>query len=258
MTALKKILRVLHACVRVPQDAYTLLITYWPGPLGDRLRHFYWGKRLGQLAPTARIDVGVHFQNPEFIFIGENTWIDRYVLILAGPDQRTGREKVVRTNKAFTGTPGTVVIGSNVHIGPKCIISGISAGVVIGDNCGLSANVSVYSFSHMHRSDTRPADRSICFTPMVECGQQCILEGAITLGPNTGVALSGVILPGVNLPEDCFVAINSVVFPGSYEPNSVIAGNPAKQVSSRFRVPKGSSVAHGAGPQGMKSQAEQT
>jgi acetyltransferase-like isoleucine patch superfamily enzyme len=216
-------------------DAYELMVvTHLPGQAGTVARHRYWRTRLRHLGDGARIDTGVYFQNPQFISIGERTWIDKNVMVLAGRDEST-REKRLVDNPRFHGEPGTVSIGTHVHIGPGCIISGIEAGVAIGDRCGMSADCKIYAFTHHFRSSRRErADWRPVFSPMVPQEDQHLVQGPISIGSNTGIALNGVVLPGVGLPEDCFVSIGSVVMPGRYRPNSVLAGNPARVTGPRY------------------------
>ena len=57
------------------------LVTYWPGSLGFRMRYFYYKRRLKFLGRNVKIDTGVYFQNPQFISISENCWIDKNVVI---------------------------------------------------------------------------------------------------------------------------------------------------------------------------------
>jgi len=211
-----------------------MIITYFPAPLGIDLRYKFWRKKLKHLGKNVRIDTGVYFQNPDYISIGDNCWIDMNVAILAGLD-RSKREKVYIKNEAYKGEKGVVHIGNNVHVGLGCIISGISAGVYISDNCGLSAHCKVYAFSHHYRSIKDTRNRMINFGPLVPKDRQCIIEGPVYLGANTGVALNVVILPGVYIPENCFVMINSVVNPRDYKDNSIIAGNPAIWIDGRFK-----------------------
>lgn len=229
MTAMR-----LRAIISIPADLWALLIGYLPGRLGYFLRHRYWKGRLGFLGERVRIDAAVYFQNPKFIEIDNNSWIDRGVMILAGADHST-REKVVRRNHRFPGKPGVVTIGKNVHIGPGCIISGISSGVYISDDCGISADCKLYSFTHHYRSRKQPFNRAIFFSPRVSHDRQCIIEGPVFIGRNTGIALNSVILPGVTIPENCFVTINSVVSGGHYKENTIISGHPASAAGSRFK-----------------------
>jgi acetyltransferase-like isoleucine patch superfamily enzyme len=220
--------------IRLLANLRVLIITHLPGDLGYALRYNYWKEKLKFLGNSVKIDTGVYFQNPFFIHIGDNCWIDKNVMILAGLDNSV-REKITIKNKNYDGEPGVVHIGKNIHVGPGCIISGISAGVYISDECGFSANCKIYAFSHHYRSRKTPDNSTIHFGPMVTQDRQCIVEGPIFLGKNTGVALNAVLLPGVSIPENCFVAINSVVTLGRYSPNTILSGNPAKQTDLRFK-----------------------
>jgi len=231
---MSKINRILQSIFVSPVQ---MIITYLPGSLGYKLRYMFWKKRLGLLGINVVIEPGAHFHNPQYIEIDDNCWIDRDVIIMAGPDNST-REKVVRQNNSYPGKPGTVFIGKDVHVAPFCIISGISAGVYVSDGCGFSSGCKVYSFSNHFRSAKAPWDKSIHFGPRVPDNQQCIVEGPVFIGGNTGIALNCILLPGVSIPNDCFVAINSVVVGGKFEENSIISGNPATATGKRFHVKK--------------------
>jgi len=217
-----------------PRSLWSMLVTFLPGEIGYRLRTRYWRKRLRHLGRDVRIEIGVKFQRPEYIEIDDNCWIDRFVVILAGPD-RSRREKVLRDNSDYTSDPGVVHVGKNVHVGINSILSGISSGIYISDDCGFSSNVKIYAFTHHYRSRRSPSDSRYSFGSITAHERQCMIEGPIVLGANTGVALNGTILPGVSIPKNCFIKINSVVTPRKFTSNSIIAGNPAEVISPRFR-----------------------
>jgi acetyltransferase-like isoleucine patch superfamily enzyme len=204
-----------------------------PGEIGFWLRYGFWKRKLRYLGNKVKIDTGVCFKNPDYIVIEDKCWIDKNVIILAGLDN-SEREKIQIPNKYFRGEPGVVCIGKNIHIGPGCIISGISAGIYISNNCGFSANCKVFAFSHHYRSKKNPENSNIHFGPLVSHDMQCVMEGPVYVGFNTGFALNSVVLPGVSIPENCFISINSVVYPGRYTNNSVLSGNPAKKIADRF------------------------
>lgn len=103
------------------------------------------------MGKNVKIDTGIYFQNPEFIYIDDNCWIDKNVVILAGLDKSL-REKSYIENQSFNGKKGTVSIGKNFHVGIGCILSGIEGGIIIKDDCGLSASCRIYSFTHHYRS----------------------------------------------------------------------------------------------------------
>jgi len=120
-------MRYLRAIRTAASDLYLMLVTYLPGRTGQRLRNHYWKRRLRHLGQDVRIDQGVQILNPKFVSIGDRSWIDRDVTILAGPDL-SSRERTVIANADYPGDPGVVHIGKCVHIGVASILSGISAG----------------------------------------------------------------------------------------------------------------------------------
>ena len=213
-------------------DALLMGVTHLPGPSGYAVRRWYWRGRLRHLGQGALIDTGVHFRNPGFIHVGENAWIDKGAVILAGSDA-SPREKIAVANPAFEGQPGVVHIGANVHVGIGCIVSGIDAGVFIADDCGLAARVQVYAFTHHYRSKAEPS-KAVHFGPMAAHERQCLVVGPVQIGENTGVATNALILAGSFIPRNCFVGAGSVVMPGRHAENSVLAGDPARRVRDRF------------------------
>lgn len=224
-------MRKLKLLIGFPYDIWNMLVTYCPGEIGYILRRRFWKKKLKYLGKDVKIDVGVYFQNPSYIAIDDNSWIDRNVIILAGLDA-SKREKIVKRNSLYKGEPGVVYIGKGCHIGIGCILSGISAGIYISDNCGIAAHGKIYSFSHHYRSRKDPK-RLILTSPMAPDEKQCLIEGAIYFGFNVGVALNCTILPGVALEDNAGVFPNSVVFLGRYPESILISGNPAKKVGFR-------------------------
>jgi acetyltransferase-like isoleucine patch superfamily enzyme len=233
MTVPKGLSRVFKAAAEFLFDVQLLLVTYFPGKIGIVMRRSHWKKRCMYIGPGAVIDIGVHFQNPRYISIGANTWIDKGVIILAGPDESDRARRVIR-NEHYVHEGGTVFIGENVHIAPYCVISGIG-GVHIADNCNIASGAKMYSFSHHYRSDDDSGDRSFCFGPNVPANKQYLIEGPIFLAENVGVAVNVVVLPGVAIGRDSFVAIGSVVR-SSFGQNSFIAGNPAVRERARFSL----------------------
>lgn len=216
-----------------PKDIWQLFVSYLPGVLGFKLRYRFWKKHLKFLGKNVKIDIGGYFQNPQFISIDDNCWIDRGVMILAGPD-KSDRQRRLIANANFPLGKGMVHIGKRVHIAPYSIISGIG-GIYISDECGIASGTKIFSFSNHFRSDEFPSDSGFCFAIFVEHSRQYMIEGPVFLDENVGVALNAMILPGVSIGKDSFVAINSVVT-SSFGENSLIAGNPAKRVKDRFKL----------------------
>ena len=216
-------------------DIWQLFVSQFPGPTGYKLRYSFWKKRLKYIGTGVKIDVGVYFQNPQFISIDNNCWIDRSVIILAGPDKSERLRRYI-SNPNFTIKKGEVYLGKNIHIAPFSIISGIG-GVHLSDDCGIGSGSKIYSFSHHYRSDINRSDKSINFGPLVEHKRQFMIEGPIFLGENVGIASNSMILPGVSIQKNSFVMLNSVVA-SSFGENSLISGNPANCLKKRFNENK--------------------
>jgi acetyltransferase-like isoleucine patch superfamily enzyme len=220
--------------LRIPGDLWLACIDGLHGPLGERLRRGFWRHRLRHLGRNVRIEPGAHFHNPQFISIADNAFIDRDVIIIAGPGG-AGRERIRRTpGRELDCEPGVVEIGRNVHIGPFCVISGIGGGVRIGNDCSVTSGSKVYALVNHYKSQRDPAARDIAFTSRAEPGRQCLIEGPVVIGDRTGVALNCCVMPGVAIGNDCFVAIGSVVLSGDFPDNSMIAGHPARRTGSRY------------------------
>jgi acetyltransferase-like isoleucine patch superfamily enzyme len=207
-------------------DLGKLVVTYAPGGLGFRLRNGYYRKRLKHCGANVCIDIGVIIDGPEFVSIGDNVHIDRYVMIATGA-KMIGKVRQ-KQNARFTHAPGEVVIGSDIHIAPYCQISGYG-GVFIGDNCGLSAAVKLYSLSNTPNDPDDPA-KVISIMPLE---QAPFVAAPIVLERNVWLALHVVVMPGATIGENSFVVSNSVVA-GQFAANSYIAGQPAKRLKERF------------------------
>jgi acetyltransferase-like isoleucine patch superfamily enzyme len=215
-----------------PINIWNQFVSYLPGNIGFKLRYRFWKNRLKFLGKDVKIDIGVYFQNPQFISIDEQSWIDRGVIILAGAD-KSNRPRRLLTNNKFQLQKGMVYIGKRVHIAPYCVLSGIG-GVYISDECGVATGTKIFSFSNHFRSDEFPSNKEFRFALFVDQSRQFMIEGPVFIDLNVGIASNTTILPGVSIGKDSFVAINSVVM-SSFEENSLIGGNPAKRVNDRFK-----------------------
>lgn len=219
---------------RLLSDLLLGAIQNFPGPVGFKLRYWYWKIYLKYLGKGTRIDVGIYFQNPEFISIADNCWIDRGVIILAGIDKSERQKKVIRSK--LVALQGEVVIGRNAHIGPYSILSGIDSGIFIGNDCTLSSGAKFYAFSHHFRFHDNPENSLCSFGSMVDQTRQSMICGPIVLEDNVGVALNTIILPGVHVGRNSFIKTNSVLYNQNFTENSLISGDPAKRQGFRFQI----------------------
>lgn len=110
--------------------------------------------------------------------------------------------------------PTIVVRGQNVKIGKRVVVMNNSlfmsaGGITIEDDAMVAGNVQLISNNH------DPAERQI-----LTCKP-------VLLKRNCWVGAGSTILPGVTVGENAIVGAGSVVTK-DVEPNTVVAGNPAK------------------------------
>ena len=140
-----------------------------------------------------------------WISIGCDTMISAHVTLSAGmvPDQQMLTDPVV-------------------SIGDRCLIGRGSAivghyRIDIGDDVYTGMNVYVTDQNHGYEDIKKPI------------GVQDPHDDPVVIGSGSWIGAGAVILPGARIGEHCVVAANSVVR-GEFQPNSVIAGVPAKVV----------------------------
>ena len=228
----------LNLTLRLIKDLRTMIVTYMPGRSGQIIRYNYYKKHLKYLGKNVTFDPGVFILSPASVSIGENTWIDKYVILLAGKPFEGKRQIYKKPNPNYKGVIGEITIGENNHIAPYCLISG-HGGVKIGNNLTLASGSKLYSFSHHYRDLTHVNNSTIYkFSSRSPEEEQALILSPVVLEDNCAVGLNCVVLPGVTIRENSWVGVNSVV--SQDIPKNVIAsGNPAKPFKNRFSEPVG-------------------
>ncbi|RYE23298.1 MAG: acyltransferase [Sphingobacteriaceae bacterium] len=122
--------------------------------------------------------------------------------------------KISKHCSVFGSATCILQIGSNTYVGPNSFIQGYKANVTIGERVSIAQNVNIMSNSGPNAS---PAMQKYFPIEIAEV----IIENDCWIGANS------IIMPGVMLGEFCVVAANSFVN-SSFEPFSVIGGNPAR------------------------------
>lgn len=204
------------------------------GGAGIRLRYLYYRHRFKKCGKNIRIDVGVIFENPGNISVGNNVLFLPYSIITARAPGRSidGRVMISKPNSLYRHRAGEVVIGNEVGIGAYNIIQGFG-GLEIADKVTTSARVSIYSLSHYPYD---PEDRSkITYAnAMVQGGTIVCIDAPVVIEEGVWLGI-GVSVFGGTVSKNTFVAANSVVINGLPE-NSYAKGNPAARVGDRFNL----------------------
>jgi len=126
----------------------------------------------------------------------------------------------IKFGARFSRTP-TLRIGSHTGIGNECAFL-IGKSITIGDHCRIASEVSMFDSSG-HPLD--PADRLAGLPPRDEDVRP------ITVGNNVWIGRAAVIFPGVTIGDGAVVSARAVVM-HDVPANTVVAGNPARQVST--------------------------
>lgn len=205
-----------------------------PDPLGGRARYWYWKRRLHSLGKHTRFGAGIRIYNPEWVSIGERTWIDDCTIILAGP-AGDGRYIARKPNPHFAFREGEVVIGNCVHVAPFVLLQG-HGGLFMGNGLGIASGTKIYTLSHHYRDLTGrgPSDTIWKFTPMAPGDEQALICSPTVLHDNTAVGMNSVILPGSTIGEGSWLGAMSLLR-GELPCNVIASGNPAQVVKDRFQ-----------------------
>lgn len=202
------------------------------GSTGRRIRYFYYRKKFSMCGTNVAIDEGVVIENPKFISIGSDVWIDKYTILIAGKtDLSKGRIKKVE-NENYTSSEGELIIGDGVHIGSFNVIQA-HAGVSLGNFVTTSSGVKIYSLSNYPFNEEDPVE--ITYANSLVGSNKAIsyvhspvvIEDGVWLGLNCSVV-------GGTIGKNSFVASNSLVIT-DLPPNSYAAGNPSVKIKERFR-----------------------
>lgn len=192
------------------------------GGLGTRLRYSYYKRRLGVCGKKVVIDTGVHLVNPRYIQLGDNIWIDKNCLLIAGALSSTN-STVIRN--AINVGHGEIRIGSNSHIGIGTVIQG-HGGVSLAEYFTSSAHCRIYSYSNDYRlsqNGTMSIDNDKDLFYVIS---------PVEIGSNVWLGLNVSVI-GATIGPDVFVMPHTVVFK-SIASNSVVGGNPATILKPRF------------------------
>jgi acetyltransferase-like isoleucine patch superfamily enzyme len=177
------------------------------GPIGRRLRLSYYRKRLKACGKGCVIEEGVHFTNPHYISLGDNVWIDKNTLLIAGAFDSTNRKYAVKGEETINW--GELTIADGCHIAPFSLIQA-HGGVSIGKHVTIAAGSKIYSLSHHYRNLNDENDsKRYSFSSTAPKEDQFLIVGNVHIGDKAAVGINSVILPGTRIPNGTWVGILS-------------------------------------------------
>lgn len=172
---------------------------------------------MGYVAPTASI----HHAD---LRLGANILIgDRVIIYQAengGPVEMGDQVHILRDTIIETGFGGSLSIGSESTINPRCQLNAYVAPITIGSGVQLAPNCALYSYDHG-------------FAPGETIRAQPLKSrGGITIGDEAWLGVGVIVLSGVHIGKGAVVGAGSVVTQDI--PDEAIAvGNPARVIKMR-------------------------
>jgi acetyltransferase-like isoleucine patch superfamily enzyme len=171
----------------------------------------------GYVAPSASI-------HHSHLSLGNNTFVgDRVTIYEAAGGGRISigdRARIHQDAIIDTGRGGSITIGANTDIQPRCQISAYLGSVEIGCGVQIAPNCAFYPYDH----GIAPG-RSIRSQPLTT-------KGGITVGDDAWLGFGVIVLDGVRIGHGAVIGAGSVVTE-SVPDGAIAAGVPARVIGSR-------------------------
>ena len=189
------------------------------GRFGVKIRYFYYKNQFYSCGKNVIIEEGVFFENPQNMSLGNNIWIDKSVVLIAGAFKPNNRNYYQKENKSIEW--GDLIISNGVHIAPFSLIQA-HGGLKIGENVTIASGAKLYSLSHHYRNLIDENDnKRYSFSTMAKIENQFLIVGNITIGDNAAVGINSVILPGTDIPDGTWIGVLSVVNNNKLKSNTI-------------------------------------
>jgi len=173
--------------------------------------------RNGYITPTATI----HHSK---LTMGKNVFIGDRAVLYENTDGEVidldDKVHIHRDSIIETGFGGSVKIGRESCIHPRCQINGYVSDIIIGEGVWIAPNCALYSYDHG-------------IAPGIPIRNQPLeTKGDIIIEDEAWLGFGSIILSGVTIGKGSIVAAGSVVIK-NVPPDAVVAGVPAKVISYR-------------------------
>lgn len=181
----------------------------------------------GYIEPTAQI-----YHNG--LELGKNVFIgDRVIIYQAldgGPVRLGDRVTLLRDTIIETGKGGSLTIGEESYIHPRCQMNAHKGSIYIGKGVMVAANSAFYPHNH----GVAP-DLPIRFQPLES-------KGDIYVGDEAWIGTGVIVLGGVRIGEGAVVGAGSVVI-NDVPDGAIAVGVPARVVKHRSEISEAEVIA---------------
>jgi len=178
---------------------------------------------LAKMNPRGYIAASVTIYHSD-LRLGRNVFVDERVLIFQREDggavQLEDRVRLYRDTIIETGYGGSLSIGENSSIHPRCQINAYKAAVRIGANVMIAPNCALYPYDH----GIAPG-KSIKSQPIVS-------RGPIEIGNDAWLGVGVIVLGNVRIGDGAVIGAGSVVTE-DIPAGAIAVGVPARVVKMR-------------------------
>jgi acetyltransferase-like isoleucine patch superfamily enzyme len=184
----------------------------------------YYGRRwLAQLTPRGYVAPSARLHHDD-VQLGPHVFVGDRVMIYrdrdGGPVQLEGKSLLIADTVIQTGMGGSVRIGSQACIQPRCQLSAYVSSIDIGERVQIAPNCGFYSYDHGTVAGQRIVD------------QPLQSRGPIVIGDGAWIGFGVVVLSGVRIGAGAVVAAGSVVT-RDVPDECIAAGVPARVLRRR-------------------------
>lgn len=196
----------IYLVAKIPFQIIEGLVRNIPGPLGFKLRYYFYKPFLKHIGKNVLIDVGVKLNGIKNLSIGDYSYIESYTII--------------------TSFLNEIRIGKRVHIAPFCLIHA-NEEVIIEDYIGIASGVKIFS------STTYPNEKRMN-GPTVPKSMMSFKSSPIYLRKDCAIYANCILLPGADIGEGAVVCANSIISK-KIAPYNIVLGN-SKIIGNRKKV----------------------
>jgi len=192
----------------------------------------YMARRyLAQLGPNSFIDPQAVLHHRD-LDMGRQVFIaDRVIIYQAADGGRVtlaANVNILRDCVLETGQGGSISIGKDTYIHPRCQLMAYKGSVGIGEHVAIAPGCAFYAYNHGVR------------TGELIKRQPLETKGGIHVGNGAWLGFGVIVLDGVSIGDGAIIGAGAVVTQDVPE-NAIAVGNPARVVSHRTPVAVGSS-----------------
>lgn len=206
-------------------ELIVLLFSWIPGAFGLVLRKMFYPLFLKKVGRGVVFGHHVTVRHPHKITIGDNSFIDDYVVLDAKGEEDRG-----------------ISIGEHAIIGRNTVLSCKGGSIRIEDFVNISSNCSLlseteisigkYTFLAGHCYLVAGGNHSFDRTDIPIMFQPSRVKGGISIGEDCWLGAGAVVLDGVSLEKGCVIGAGAVVTQ-SFPAYTIAVGVPARKSGTR-------------------------